>query len=514
MFLANTQQIREADRIMIEENKFPGLLLMETAGRRATEEILKLYPERSLYLILAGPGNNGGDGLVIARYLQVAGKVVQLLLSHDPIKYKGDAAINYKALSGSGVSCTLYESEKASGLLEDLPKDCLLIDALLGTGISSGLRELIAGMIDYFSQQNLETVAIDLPSGLSADTGNIFNPCLQASHTFTFQLPKLCHYLSPAATFCGETHVLDIGIWPRVVESLGIQRYLSSPEFIRQVYKSRVKESHKGTYGHVLTIGGSAEMAGAAALSSRAALFMGAGLSTAFVPPAAKAAFFGSDSPEVMCRSYTEGHAEHFSREAAAEAVQQLKGKSALIIGPGMDQDPDCAEFLAELLPQVRIPLVMDADALNLLSKYPELQQILPPQTILTPHPGEMKRLTGKNDIQKFRLERAETFAHSSGAIVVLKGAGTVIALPDGRSWVNPTGNSGMATAGSGDVLAGAIAALLAQGYAPEEAAVLAVYLHGKAGDRYAEVKGAEGLTAVKIMEELSPALKEILEST
>lgn len=506
MLLASAAQIREADRVMIEDLGYPGILLMESAGRLSAEVLLRRYPHHS-FCILAGPGNNGGDGLVIARYLAAAGRSVQVLLSHPFENYKGDAALARNALHGSGVP--VIGTDAALAALQQCPSDTLLIDALLGTGAAGPLRGTIADLIAAARQTGLPVVAIDLPSGLDADTGFCANEALAAQLTLTFQAPKPCHVVYPAAALCGEVQVLDIGIWPHVLAGLGIQRRVSDVLQLRAWHQPRQPEGHKGSHGHALLIGGSHAYAGAAALAAHAALRVGAGLCSACVPEPVRPAILGM-GPEVMVQAVA---GDILSAEALTDLPRLLSGKQAIAVGPGLGQGPEQLAFLQGLLPLCQAPLVLDAAALNLLAAHPELWPLVPRGSILTPHPGEMRRLDPACDPVNRRLEAAEAFAQRHGVILVLKGAGTVIALPDGRTWVNPTGNPGMGKGGSGDVLTGVILGLLAQGYAPEVAAVMGVFLHGRAGDLAVLDTGLEGLLASDLLLALPRAFLSILDS-
>lgn len=495
MLLANSQQIRRADQIQIEARHVPGILLMENAGRLCTERILALYPMQQTFLVLAGPGNNGGDGLVIARYLSFAGREVQVLLSHPPERYTGDAGINYAILSELPVPLLWQDEDDLRDILDSFTQPPLLIDALLGTGIHSALREPVASLIASLRAEPLPVVAIDLPSGLSADTGEAINQPLRAAHTLTFQLPKLCHRITPAAGYCGQTHVLDIGLWPEVIAQLDIQREELDEAFAQRHRQSPSADSHKNRQGHALLVGGSQDMAGSIAMSAYSVLRAGAGLATVLSVAAARLPVL-SLVPEAMCLGHD---APHLTRAAVDRFDQALRGKQAVALGPGMGQAEATADFLSAALPMVQVPLLLDADALNLLAAHPDWWASLPDKTVLTPHPGEMRRLTGLDNVNERRLEAAERLAQDRQVIVVLKGAGSIVALPDGRSYVNRSGNAGMATAGTGDVLAGVIVGLLAQGYSPEVAAPLGVYLHGAAGDRAAAELGPHALLAMDL---------------
>lgn len=504
MWVANTNQIREADRIMIEDHDFPAILLMEQAARQATDRLLALYPQQSSFLILAGPGNNGGDGLAMARMLYLAGKKVRVLCSHPTEKYKGDARINFQILSHLPIEIMPFTEGRALEFLDNKP---ILIDALLGTGIQSDLRPPVSDILDFFRDKAATTVAIDLPSGLSADTGMLINRPLQAAHTLTFQLPKICHLVSPASEFCGEIHVLDIGIWPSVISQLGIQRAWLQEKLIPRLYNKRPALSHKGSFGHVLIVGGSRYMAGAIAMASLAAVEAGVGLCTTFTLTACRQAVLQT-CPEAMCIDVP---GEYLSEDALERFRDALKGKTAVVMGPGLGHTSATSAFLKAALPEIKVPLLLDADALNIFAENPDLQ--LPPDTVLTPHPGEMARLMPAQDPRQARLEAAETLANKLGICLVLKGKGTLITSPNGESWINSTGNPGLASGGTGDVLAGAIGAFLAMGYEPMTASKLGVFLHGKAADLLREEIGEEGITATRVAGNLSLALKNSLES-
>lgn len=366
-------------------------------------------------------------------------------------------------------------------------------------------------MIEYFGEWKTPVVAIDLPSGLIAGTGSTLSKPLKADFTITFQHPKVCHYVTPATDYCGKIIVADIGIYPSVSESIGIRRQLITEKTFAKNYRSRNRNSHKGTYGHVLMIGGSKNMAGAIALSGAAALKAGSGLVTAFVPGSARAAFYRF-SAEQMCQSWGNEETAFFTRDAVQDAENLLEGKSLVAIGPGMGTATETAEFIGALLPKISVPIILDADALNLLAQHPDWYKHLEGKTILTPHPGEMKRLSGNDNANEFRLESAEAFANSTDCILILKGAGTIIAAPGGNTYVNSTGNPGMATGGAGDILTGIVAGMLSCGYSPAEAAVSATWLHGLAGNIAAEKNGMEALTAESILEEIGSAFLRALE--
>ena len=521
MYLCNTEQIRSADRLMIEDRKFPGILLMENAGRLSAEWMMARFPENQAFLILAGPGNNGGDGLVIARILWLAGRKVEILYASDPEKYKGDAKLNFDFLQTTSIPQKIYAGNRDASFdqTQSLSGDTVLVDALLGTGITEKTGGSIAEIISVFSKIESQCVAVDLPSGLSADTGFLTNESIPAVATLTFHQPKICHYVYPAAELCGEIVVLDIGIWPDINAKIGVKREIWNSEKVAKTYSELIenltsaKNTHKGDFGHVLVVGGNMETPGAISMTGRSVLKSGAGLVTIFCPGGATT-MLGPESSELMIARWGKTETEMLSKEALAFFKENVKGKSAVAIGPGLGCNKETAGFLKAVLPWVSVPLILDADGLNILASHPELWKILPENTVLTPHPGEMARLCGLStkEIQQHRLEFAEKLSAEKGVTVVLKGANTIIAHSGGQTTVNPTGNPGMSTAGAGDVLTGCIAGFLGRGFPPNEATTMAVYIHGLAGDRVAQTCGESGVTALAIMDQLGPALLHCLQ--
>ncbi len=504
MLLTHSAAMREADRRMMQDHDYPGSLLMEQAGRRAATEILQDFPGASAYWILVGPGNNGGDGWVIARYLHLAGKTVRCLTSISPAEPPGtgDAALHLRILKHLPVPIDTYqggEIQSAAG------SGVLLIDALLGTGINALLRGPVAAMIDEARGACLPCVAIDLPSGLNADTGQMIQEVIPAQVTYTFQLPKICHAVSPASLRCGKVVVLDIGIWPQVIASLQLQRTWLSKTWVDLHWQHRALLTHKGSFGHVLVLAGSRSMSGAAILAAKAALIGGAGLVTVAGPGSLRIPLLGA-CPEVMCLPLGDEEREHLMPADVAECLQAASGKKALLLGPGIGRSPETLQWVRDFLVELvqsdarDIPLLMDADGLSAIAS---LGMSPPPGAVLTPHPGEMKRLCGEEDVQDRRLEIAESYAQSNGVTLVLKGAGTLVATPEGKTFVNSTGNPSLATGGTGDVLAGLIAALLAQGYDKGIAAAIGAYLHGAAADRWVKKYASESFHASALLSEL-----------
>lgn len=499
MLLSNAAQIRRADQIMIEEYNYPGLLLMETAGRKAAEFIIGMCSGIETILVLAGPGNNGGDGIVIARYLHQAGLPVKLLFSAPPENLAGDAAINFKTIENVDLPWTVWP---------DAPKfnfgiDSLLVDAMLGTGVSTPVRGPVAEMIKAFSPQYGPVVAIDIPSGLNVDTGLVHTPPILADVTLTFQLPKIAHAVSPAAHQCGEVVVVDLNIWPQVIDDLGITRHWVNGELVKELLEPRQWSGHKGTYGHALLIGGSNQYPGAIALSGHAALHVGAGLSTVAAPKNCHCAVFGI-GPEAI---FHQLEGETVTSEDLLPLLELSEGK-AIGLGPGWSTVPPVKAFFLAYLEKIDWPIVLDADALNLLAET-QCWDLVPAMSILTPHPKEMQRLLQLDAIPEDRLEAAESLARQRDVIVILKGSGSIIASPT-NTWVNSTGNPGMGTGGAGDVLTGMVTGLLAQGYDPEPAAIIATYLHGLAGDWASANFTGVGVTAGRILASIGPAWNQL----
>lgn len=492
MYLATADQIRQADRIQINEKAYPGVLLMERAGQQCAHWLLDQFPDQQTYLIMVGPGNNGGDGLVIARYLYLAGKEVKILMSHTGDRFQVDALINYRIIQHLPILVLPYQADAFATAMESFGQQPVILDALLGTGIRKAPRGPVKDLISAMIETPATVIAIDIPSGLEANSGHVSFQVAPAEATLTFQVPKICHYVYPAAAVCGTPVVLDIGLWPAVMGDLGIQRRVLTHQIVQVWQKTRKPAGHKGTFGHVLIAGGSERLAGAVALTALATMRAGAGLSTVLTVEACRQVVL-NQVPETMV--YAQAGA-YLNRQAAQGGISLLEGKKAVVIGPGLGRSDQSLKFLKEILPKIKVPLVLDADALNLLSQGNGLWDLLPQTVILTPHPGEMQRLTGDTSSKTYRLEAAEKLAYQKQVTVVLKGAGTIIAFPTGKTYVNPTGNPGMGTAGSGDVLAGVIGGLLAQGYSVKEATCMGVYLHGLAGDLVAAELGESALMA------------------
>jgi NAD(P)H-hydrate epimerase len=493
-----------------------GLVLMELAGKAAAEHVFHLWQkEGGQIVVLCGQGNNGGDGFVIARYLhlwQVPVSVYQI----ESTKEKASSARNESAINKSILQkLDLTINDINAGAMESL-HECLqdagvVVDALLGTGLDRNVEGLYKQAIEAANDSPAPIVAVDIPSGVNSDTGQVLGSAIAACETVTFGYLKSGLLCYPGAELAGQLHIVDIGL-PNVDDASTddeVQCWLSNANFVASHLPYRAADSNKGTFGNLLTIAGSFEFRGAAHLCGISGLRTGAGLS---IVATAKSLIPSLPADEVIYKGIEETAAQSISSKAIEELTKQLEKTKSVVLGPGLSMDPDTVKFVHDFIKKLNKPSVIDADALNAIAKD---TKVLPGDCrhfVFTPHPKELARLTGLTveAIQANRLQAAHDAACKFNAIVVLKGAHTVIASPDNRLHINPTGNAGMATAGSGDVLSGIIGALLAQGLEPFEAAICGVYLHGAAGDLAAEQLGDAGLVAGDIASMVPRAIAQI----
>jgi NAD(P)H-hydrate epimerase len=480
-----------------ERRGLPASVLMENAGTAVAGASPALGGPGARFLVVAGPGNNGGDGYVAARKLHATGRQVDVWRVGDPARLKGDAARNHAALEHTGVP--VHSSAAALPLR---PGD-VVIDALFGTGLTRAPEGEAADAIRHilrWRSEGVRVLAVDLPSGLSSDTGRAFDPCVAADLTVTFGAEKLGLAVEPGATLAGRVQVVDIGL-----AELTPSSWLLEPSDGPRWLPPRRSDTNKGTYGHLLVVAGSQGKTGAAALAGLAALRSGVGLCTVATPADALSDVQGH-APELMGvglpTAAVLGPTHLDALLAAAE------GKDALIIGPGIPRGSETHLLIGELLGRLDFPVLIDADGLNAIAGHPDLLKRSRAPVVLTPHPGEMARLAGKpvHEIQVNRIASATAFAREYQVVVVLKGARTLVAAPRGELRVNPTGNPGMATGGTGDVLSGMVGAFLAQGLAPVDAASVGVLAHGLAGDAAARRWGRLGVIA----SDLTAALGEV----
>jgi NAD(P)H-hydrate epimerase len=504
VIVVTAAEMRALDEETIQQIGVPGAVLMESAGRGVVDAIRGLFPTLLglRVAVVAGAGNNGGDGFVVARHLRNHGAEVSIILCAAPEKVTGDARVHFDAALRSGVPLLDGTAQGFAGSTLLLDGAQVIVDALLGTGVSRPVEGHLADVIARVNAAAGLRVAVDLPSGLDADRGHPLGTCVRADHTVTFAFPKLGLVTAPGFTYTGRLHVVDIGI--AKIRAAAVRRLLLDEICIAPLQQPRPPTGHKGTFGHALIVAGSHGHTGAALLAGEACARAGAGLVTIASPDGAQAAL-AARVVEVMTAAVGP---EPLDGDAAWQKLAPLtEGKRALGFGPGVPRDDGTARLLDRVLAHWRGPLVIDADGLNLLSRDLAPLDTTSAQVVLTPHPAEMARLAGiaTDEVQADRVGVAERFAAQHRCVVVLKGARTVVAS-EGRTAINPTGNPGMGSGGTGDVLTGVICALLAQGMAPFAAACAGVFLHGRAGDLARDEIGEAGLLASDLVEALPRA--------
>lgn len=514
MKILTAEQMREADRRTIEEIGIPGVVLMESAGRAVVNELLQRYQHLAPgpVLVLCGKGNNGGDGLVVARTLLQAGWQVSTMVLAAETAISGDARLYLDILRRlNGPLEFAADVPGLETLLAQLPAPALIVDALFGTGLSSPVGGHHAVAIEWMNRSLAPKVAVDIPSGLNATSGAILGSVVNAELTVTLAAAKLGQIIYPGVACCGELVVGDIGLPRMILDELAVGILLEADE-VRRFLPARPASGHKGTFGHLLLVAGSCGKSGAAVLAADAALRSGAGLVTVAAPRSLQTTL------AIKLTEAMTAPLEEIEGELAERAYDQLailwQDKKALAIGPGLGRSAQSGALVRKIVQNCPLPLVLDADALFALSGQPDLLSARPVgTTILTPHPGEMASLLGSSVeiIEQDRVGTACDFAEKYGVVLVLKGARTVIAAPDGGFLINPTGHAGMATGGMGDLLTGMIAALLAQGVPPLAAAAAGVWLHGRSGDRLRERFGDAGLLASDLLAEIPCARREVL---
>ena len=515
MIIVTAAQMQEMDRQTIETFGIPGRVLMENAGRGATRLFLERIYEAHApgkVGIVAGRGNNGGDGFVVARYLHQRGIDTTVYLLAEADRVGGDAAANLSLLEKSRVPVIEVTDQKAfhSRRAEMLKVD-YWIDAILGTGLKSDVRGFYKEVINFLNNLDKPLYAIDIPSGLDSDTGQPLGVCIHAAATATFASAKIGHVLYPGARHCGTVDVVDIGIPPAMAQEAGVKQELIVPEEIANRIGQRSEDAHKGQTGHVLVIAGATGKTGAAAMTTTSALRAGAGLVTLGIPHSLNP-IMETQVVEAMTLPLPDQGTGQVLEEAFDVIVEAAASKQAMAIGPGLGTAAHTRNLVSRIIRETDLPLVIDADGLNNLAGHLSWLDGRKAATVLTPHPGEMARLTGMtvSDIQRDRIHSARQLAKQSQVHVVLKGARTVIAAPDGWVWVNPSGNPGMASGGMGDVLTGLISGFLAQGLDPDHGCQAGVYLHGLAADRLSE-RAPWGYLATDVMAEIPGAIQSIL---
>lgn len=516
MYVVTAKEMRELEQLTIDQYGTPGHVLMEQAGAGATDVLLAAFPHvrTAPVLIFAGKGNNGGDGFVIARLLKKQGIACEVVLAAKKEEVTGDALRNLTMfVQQRGRVTEITDATLYDRVQHKLDSCGLIVDALLGTGLNAPVRGLMADLIAMINASGVPVLAVDIPSGLDADRGVVLGSAVKAALTTTFGYPKLGLVVAPGLAHVGRLEVVEIGIAPEALAAVTPQTALLTKADMGARIRGRDVDVHKGDFGHLLVVAGSRGKSGAALMSGGAALRIGTGLVT-LGGPASLNTVFSTALMEAMTVPLPEqpDGSLRFDAQAMTEAMH---GKSAIAFGPGVGVSTHTIGVLRCLLTQSTQPLVIDADGLNCLATDPNLLRETKVPVVLTPHPGEMARLVkiSNAEVQERRLEVARAFATQHHCYLVLKGARTVIAAPDGKAWINPTGNSGMASGGMGDVLTGIISGLLAQGYAPTDACCLGVFLHGYVGDRAAQEKGQIGILARDLIDQLPMGIRELQNS-
>ena len=516
MLVVTAEEMRELDRLTIKQFGVPGLTLMERAGEAIAAAIVKHFSAiaKRGVLIVAGKGNNGGDGFVVARLLKKKRIPCEVALLARPDELSPDAGHNLRAFLKLKGKVSEITTGNFDLLRQRLSKNRLIVDAILGTGMKNDVRGMFAEAITLMNASGLPIVAVDIPSGLDTDKGTPLGVAIQAEMTVALGYPKLGEVTYPGLAHVGDLVVADIGIDARAVAQVAPRTELLEREPISWLVPRREADTHKGSYGHLLVIAGSRGKTGAAVLACRAAMRSGAGLVTLAAPRSLNS-IFATSLVEVMTEPLRENSREEMEPLSDDEWRTLLERKNALLFGPGIGVSDATQNTLRWLLRNLDMPWVIDADGLNNLAL--ELNRLRHAKTapILTPHPGEMARLIGKDTaaVNADRIGVARSFAVEHRCYLVLKGARTVIATADGKVFINPTGNPGMASGGMGDVLAGILTALLGQGLCAENAMKLGVYLHGFVGDRIAAAQGEIGLIASDIIDGLPAGLSALMAS-
>lgn len=505
MKLLDAATMRALDRFTIEDVGIPGIVLMEAAGRAVADEALRMLPPVAMIsgpvIVLCGPGNNGGDGFVAARHMADAGLDVACLLVARRDDVRGDAATNLAALACFPVA-VVEAPDDPVGTLARMPPPCLVIDAVFGTGLARDVSGPAAAVIDAANALPCPRLAVDLPSGVHSDSGRILGIAFRADATVTFAAAKIGHFVFPGRAFCGRVFVAPICI-PTFAIDRASGAALLDRSCIDNAWPAREPDAYKNRYGHLLVAGGLPGRAGAILLAGTAAARCGAGLVSIATSTRAAERIEGR-CPDLMVEAVLDDTMEPHTVLPVALA-SAIAGRTAIVAGPGLGTGDASAALLAGLLDS-GLPAVLDADALTLVSARRDLATRLGPAHILTPHPGEAGRLLGcpAAQVQEDRLAAARKLGERTGAVIVLKGAGTIVASPDGRIAVNASGGPALATAGSGDVLAGMAGALLARGTRAFEAAAAAVHAHGLAGDRACARLGEDSVLASDLVDALS----------
>jgi ADP-dependent NAD(P)H-hydrate dehydratase / NAD(P)H-hydrate epimerase len=530
MRIVTAEEMREIDRQTIAGYGISGVILMERAGLAVGTKIKEIYGRKKI-IVISGPGNNGGDGLVVARNLHNEGWEVKVFLTSNPEDLKGDALSRYETAMRFGLS--IHPAEELTHNPSVFARHALIVDAIFGTGLSKPVAGRVSKVIRLINDSELPVISVDIPSGVSSDSGQIMGDAVKADHTVTFGLPKRGHFVYPGAGLTGRLFVEDIGFPRELLAPGGSGTELIAKEDVAAIIPVRRDYSNKGDYGSILIVAGSRGKTGAALMAAKACLRAGAGLVTLGIPESL-ADIFQSRVTEEMVLPLPDRGDGTLSVKASRSILDFMnKPSHILAIGPGIGVSRDTTKLVKDLVRNSTSPIVIDADGINSLrGEKTGLKNAAVP-VILTPHPGEMARLLGDSesrrhdqannqsmrkeaitasisDIEKDRINTAVSFAKETGTFLVLKGVPTIIATPEGKAFVNPTGNPGMAKAGTGDVLTGMISGFLGQTGDPLHSCILGVYMHGLSGDIAASDKGHHSVIATDIIDQIPAAFSSL----
>lgn len=512
MYAVSAKEMRDIEGKCINEYSISGLELMERASIKVMESIQRNSDDfrKNNFLLFVGKGNNGGDTLAVCRHLLNEGVCPRVFLLCKEEDIKGDALKNLNLLKHLGQAMSLLGESDFNEKLEEGLKWCtFIVDGILGTGFRGELSEDFTQIICKINDIKKTVLSIDIPSGLEASTGKVPSVCIKATMTVTFGFPKLGLIIHPGCQYAGMLEVADIGIPVECIEQFNLKTSLIDEHMIQRLIPERKSDSNKGTYGRVLIVTGSAGMTGSGCLCALSALYSGAGLVYVAVPEELASVYSLKLIEPIIVK--VPSIQEAMALRGLEVLIQNVKNKDVVVLGPGIGRRFTTGRLVEEFVKVCEKPMVIDADGLNLLGDLKIFQNIKAP-VIITPHPGEMARLYSitVGEVQNNRIEVATKFAKEYNVIVVLKGSKTIIAAPDGSIYINPTGNAGMATAGTGDVLAGLIGGLMGQGLEPIQACIAGVYLHGAAGDIVATNKGQHGVIAGDVAEALPYSMKDL----
>ncbi|MFO7914722.1 MAG: NAD(P)H-hydrate dehydratase [Candidatus Krumholzibacteriales bacterium] len=504
MKISTTEQMRDLDRRAVEEYGISEQMLMENAGLAVYSVILSRIGIRGKrFVVFCGPGNNGGDGLVIARKIHSEGGELKVFLTGNPQKYSGPAAVNYNIISGLPVDVEVIEETRQAE--EEVEKCGVVVDAIFGTGITREVEGVYADLIDLINRAGKTVVSVDIPSGVNGDSAAVMGRAVRADHTVTFGLPKAGNILYPGFGYCGELHVTHISFPPGLYDRPDIMMETASPAEL----PPRKKAGHKGTFGDVLFVAGARGYYGAPHFSALSFLKAGGGYSR-LATPASAAPGIASGGKEIVFIPLPETESGSLSLDSAGSILDIAEDMDMVVVGPGLSLEEETRELVRVLVEKIPCPVLIDGDGITAAAENLEILKKRKGKTVITPHPGEMSRICGRStgEIMADSVRILREQASGLNSLIILKGAHTLTGLPDGNIYVNMSGNQGMASAGSGDVLTGCIPAMFGLGLTLEEAAVCGVFIHGLSGDMAAGQKGSDGITASDIMEFLPLAVK------